>query len=91
MIIQKVLVDDIVITKNNEKLISGSRDKTIKIWSINDNYKLINTINVNKRVYSLCLFDNDKKLIVGTGDGDNKPGDLLIINLLENNNIEKTS
>ena len=51
------LVLDIAISINNEYLISGSNDRTIRIWDIQKS-SLINTINCESPIYSIALLDN---------------------------------
>jgi WD40 repeat protein len=73
-------ISSLVISPNNSIVISGSYDKTIKIWSIvgaisgyessvSPSDPLVRTIEVGSEVSSLSLLSDDSKVVVGGYDG----------------------
>ena len=62
-----------VIYTNNDKIISCSRDKTIKIWEKNNKfeYQLITILQNFNRVNSLLLIE-DKNYLISSGDSGTK-------------------
>jgi WD40 repeat protein len=55
---------------SNNRLASGSVDKTIKIWNLNDD-SCVKTLNGHtKRIFSLCFFEDENILISGAGEGE---------------------
>ena len=72
----KNTVSSLLFIKENKYLMSGSKDKTIKIWDYSQNYKCINTINtLNSPIIGLkynyinCNI-NKKVLIISCEDGN---------------------
>jgi predicted NACHT family NTPase len=53
----------------NEKIISGSRDKTVKVWNLESKDCLL-TIPCEDKIYSLAFSNNKQYLFVGLGCGD---------------------
>ncbi|MCB9251694.1 MAG: WD40 repeat domain-containing protein [Flavobacteriales bacterium] len=69
-------VNDIVLSRNNQKLYSASSDKTIKIWNVL-NGKLDGTlVGHDWKVISLAISNNGKFLVSGSNDGSIKVWDL---------------
>ena len=74
---QNVVTSILVIS--NSRLVSASRDKTIKIWNLNS-YECLNTLTNESGVSSLCLI-TDNELACGSEDGS--------INIWDLNNSNK--
>ena len=57
-----------LIKLNDGKIVSGSRDNTIKIWDPLDNYKCIQTLDGHKKAVSSLIKLNDGKIVSGSAD-----------------------
>ena len=57
---------------NDGKLVSGSYDKTIRIWDTKRNYECVKTYEETEGVYSLLFTKKKDKLILGLDDGSIK-------------------
>jgi WD40 repeat protein len=62
---------DILIAVRNEYLISVSKDQSIIVWDIKNNFLIITTTKTDVNLYSLALFSNDS-FITGDYDGSIK-------------------
>lgn len=52
---------------DSNKLISSSKDKTLKIWDFRENYEVRNVISTENSIYSLVV--NEELNLILTGDG----------------------
>lgn len=61
-------ITSLSISPNFKTFITGSLDKTIKIWDLNSN-KCIKTINLNSPVWGVCFSPTGEYLVSATEDG----------------------
>ena len=67
------VVYDLAFSKDNRYLISGSADKTAKIWSVNDSFTLKDTIKFHtNHVYAVKIIQNKRNYFAITAGFDNK-------------------
>jgi len=60
-------VDSIAISSDNSKIVSGSEDKTIKVWDLNTG-RLLNTLEgFSSRINSVAITSDNSKIISGSG------------------------
>ena len=62
------LVQDVAFAEDNKTLVTGSLDKTVKMWDIVTGQNLM-TMNVGVEVWSLDLTSNAGLIVLGCADG----------------------
>jgi WD40 repeat protein len=62
------LVESLTISNDKKYLISGSCDETIKVWNIETDFELVQTLQLENGVGSMCLLPNNI-LVCGLGNG----------------------
>jgi WD40 repeat protein len=67
-------VTSLTITSDNSKIVSGSHDKTIKVWDFSG--KCYSTNNFDTVISSIALSKNNNLIALGDQDG-NLPTNLL--------------
>jgi WD40 repeat protein len=76
---------------NDETILSGSKDETIRIWKI-DSGECLRTLNFNDWVNCVETFNNDQMLIIAIGKYsflENRPGGIIIYDLYKNEEIKR--
>jgi WD40 repeat protein len=74
---------------NDETILSGSSDRTIKIWKI-DSGECLKTLKFNGSVNCVETFNDDKMLIIGTGSWfSSVDNDVTIYDLNKNEELKK--
>jgi len=69
----KASIDDLAFSKDNHYLISGSHDKTAKIWDVKDSFSLKNTIKFHtNHVYGVGIIKTKNNYFAVTASYDNK-------------------
>jgi WD40 repeat protein len=52
-------IESLVISKDKKHLISGSCDKSVKVWNIENDFECVQTLQQEDDVWSLCLLPNN--------------------------------
>jgi WD40 repeat protein len=61
-------VTSLIISNDKKYIISGSEDKTIKVWNIENDFECVQTLQQEQSVYTLCLLPNNI-FVCGLGNG----------------------
>ena len=66
-------INDLSFSLDGKYLISGSADKTAKIWNVKNNFRLVDTINFHsKQVYAVKIIKKRNRYFAITAGDDNK-------------------
>jgi hypothetical protein len=86
-------VNSVAISSDNSKIVSGSWDKTIKVWELNTG-RLLNTLEVSSPVTSVAISSDNSKIASGSWDKTIKVWELntgRLLNTFEGRSFGVTS
>jgi WD40 repeat protein len=76
-------VNSVAITSDNKKIVSGSNDKTIKIWDIDTGEVLKTLIEHSDNVNSVAITSDNKKIVSGSNKSTISISDIDTCELLK--------